>query len=132
MRVEPDGIVRVINKGPTVPAEALARLKERFIRGQSRSAGSGLGLAIVETIVAQTGGKLELFSPAPGETDGFEARLTLTSAQKSERAPNLNAIAHDESIHPAKAAGSAGEPYSGCKIPSDLRVSIASTRVRPR
>jgi two-component system, OmpR family, sensor kinase len=85
VRVEPIGIVRVINKGPIVPPDALAKLKERFIRGQTRSAGSGLGLAIVETISAQTGGKLELFSPAPDRTDGFEARLTLTPAHKPVR-----------------------------------------------
>ena len=87
--VEPVRVVRVVNKGPIVPPEALAKLKERFMRGESRSAGSGLGLAIVETIVAQTGGTLELFSPAPGETDGFEARLTLSPAQLPARAPHL-------------------------------------------
>ncbi len=43
----------------------------------SRYAGSGRGLAIVETIMTQTGGKLELFSPAQGRGDGFEARLTV-------------------------------------------------------
>jgi two-component system, OmpR family, sensor kinase len=77
VRVEPGGIVRIINEGPVVPSEALAKLKERFIRGQSRSAGSGLGLAIVETIVAQTGGALELFSPASERSEGFEARLSV-------------------------------------------------------
>jgi len=87
--VEPVRVVRVVNKGPIVPPEALAKLKERFMRGESRSAGSGLGLAIVETIVAQTGGTLELFSPAPGEPDGFEARLTLSPAQLPARAPHL-------------------------------------------
>jgi len=84
VQVTPDDVIRIINEGPIVPPDALANLKERFIRWQSRSAGSGLGLAIVETISAQTGGKLELFSPAPGRTDGFEARLTLTSAQTAE------------------------------------------------
>jgi two-component system, OmpR family, sensor kinase len=81
VQVAPGGVIRVVNQGPVVSPDSLANLKERFIRGQSRSAGSGLGLAIVETITAQTGGKLELFSPAPGKADGFEARLTLKAAQ---------------------------------------------------
>ena len=72
-----DNAVHIINRGPVVAPEVLARLKQRFIRGATRSAGSGLGLAIAETIMAQTGGKLELFSPAAGCADGFEARLTL-------------------------------------------------------
>ena len=75
--VAPGGAIRIINEGPIVPPDALSQLKERFRRGESRSAGSGLGLAIVETIMAQTGGRLELFSPAEGRADGFEARLAL-------------------------------------------------------
>ncbi len=75
VQVAPGGVIRIVNEGPIVPPDALAKLKERFIRGETRSAGSGLGLAIVETITAQTGGTLELFSPAPGRADGFEARL---------------------------------------------------------
>jgi two-component system OmpR family sensor kinase len=84
VRVTPDGVIRIVNEGPLVPPDALAIIKERFKRGQSRSAGSGLGLAIVETITAQTGGKLELFSPASGRDDGFEARLTVKLAKTSE------------------------------------------------
>jgi two-component system OmpR family sensor kinase len=75
--VEGAGVIRVINGGPVVPQEALAGLKRRFARGQTRYAGSGLGLAIVDAIMKQTGGKLELFSPPPGRDDGFEARLTV-------------------------------------------------------
>ena len=77
VKVEADGIVRVINDGPVVAAETLAKLKHRFARGDTRHAGSGLGLAIVETVMTQAGGKCELFSPAPGRQDGFEARLTM-------------------------------------------------------
>jgi two-component system, OmpR family, sensor kinase len=84
VQVTPDGIVRIVNEGPLVPADKLAIIKERFMRGQSRSAGSGLGLAIVETIADQTGGKLELFSPGPGRDDGFEARLTLKLVKTPE------------------------------------------------
>ena len=81
VQVAPGGVICIVNEGPIVPPDALATMKERFMRGQSRSAGSGLGLAIVETITAQTGGKLDLFSPATGRGDGFEARLTLKVAE---------------------------------------------------
>ena len=64
VRVERHGIIRVINGGPSIAPEVLAGLKNRFARGETRHAGSGLGLAIVETIMNQTGGMLELFSPA--------------------------------------------------------------------
>jgi two-component system, OmpR family, sensor kinase len=77
IEVGPRGIVCVSNEGPVVPPQVLAGLKRRFVRGETRSAGAGLGLAIAETIMSQTGGKLELFSPAPGRDDGFEARLTV-------------------------------------------------------
>jgi two-component system, OmpR family, sensor kinase len=78
VEVSPDGSVRVANEGPVVPPQVLAGLKRRFVRGETRSAGAGLGLAIAETIVSQTGGKLELSSPAPGSDNGFEARLSLS------------------------------------------------------
>jgi two-component system, OmpR family, sensor kinase len=66
VKVEPDGVIRIVNEGAVVPPDVLAGLKSRFARGETRYAGSGLGLAIVETIMIQTGGKLELFSPALG------------------------------------------------------------------
>jgi len=77
IEVGADGMIRVTNGGPVVPPQVLAGLKRRFVRGETGSAGAGLGLAIAETIMSQTGGKLELFSPAPGRDDGFEARLTV-------------------------------------------------------
>jgi len=77
VRLPADCTLSVVNEGPVVPAELLAGLKRRFVRGETRSSGSGLGLAIAETIVSQTGGKLELFSPATGRADGFEARVSL-------------------------------------------------------
>jgi signal transduction histidine kinase len=73
-------VIHIINDGPVVPPEALAGLKRRFIRGQTPSAGAGLGLAIAETIMAQTGGRLNLFSPACGHDGGFEARLITKTA----------------------------------------------------
>ena len=62
----------------------LAGLKRRFIRGETGSAGSGLGLAIVETIMTQTGGKLELLlAGTRALDDGFEARLTLNASRST-------------------------------------------------
>jgi two-component system OmpR family sensor kinase len=77
VQVSAAGTLSVVNAGPVVPPEVLAGLKRRFVRGETRSAGSGLGLAIAETIVTQTGGSLELLSPASGRADGFEARVSL-------------------------------------------------------
>lgn len=80
VRVEVGGIVRVINGGPPIAADALGRLTRRFVRGKTQSRGAGLGLAIVATLAERADGRLELFSPAPGRSDGFEARLTLSIA----------------------------------------------------
>lgn len=77
--VDRAGDVHVVNSGPVVPKEMLARLKNRFDRGLSRAGGSGLGLAIAETIMRQTGGELVLLSPATGRDDGFEAILRFGS-----------------------------------------------------
>ncbi|KAA0701321.1 HAMP domain-containing protein [Neorhizobium sp. P12A] len=71
------GAIRVINGGEAVPANDLVDLKRRFRRGRTKAAGSGLGLAIVDRIIGQMGGRLDLISPVPGQTDGFEARITM-------------------------------------------------------
>lgn len=74
--VGPGPTVRVINRGPTIPPNNLAKLKGRFERAGRKSApGTGLGLSIVEEIMRQAGGHLELLSPARGRRDGFEAVL---------------------------------------------------------
>jgi two-component system OmpR family sensor kinase len=71
-----DGSVSVVNEGPIVPPEVLAGLKHRFVRGATRGVGAGLGLSIADTVMNQVGGRLELFSPATGRGDGFEARMS--------------------------------------------------------
>lgn len=78
--VTADGTVRVQNGGPAIDDQTLAALKNPFVRGQTPAHGSGLGLAIVETIMAQTGGRLELNSPIAGRSDGFEAILRFAEA----------------------------------------------------
>ena len=72
-----DGTVRVVNGGPVVAADALARLRGRFERGGTPASGAGLGLAIADAIAAGAGAQLDLASPATGRNDGFEAVLHL-------------------------------------------------------
>ena len=72
-----DQAITIVNEGDVVAPEELSNLKRRFKRGKTTAAGSGLGLAIADRIVTQMGGRLDLFSPAPGRGDGFEARITM-------------------------------------------------------
>ena len=58
--------------GRTVAPEQIARLTERFHRG-NHPQGSGLGLSIVEAIATRAGGSLRLFSG-----DGIGLRVTLS------------------------------------------------------
>lgn len=74
--IGPGPRVRVVNDGPVVHPREFAKLKNRFERAARRGApGTGLGLAIVEEIMRQAGGHLDLFSPARGKPNGFEAVL---------------------------------------------------------
>lgn len=68
------GGLRVANGGPPVAPDLLDRITLRFQRGTSPREGSGLGLAIAAGIARGAGWRLDLSSPAPGRTDGFEAR----------------------------------------------------------
>lgn len=74
-----DGAFQVINDGPAVTPETLARLTARFERGQSVSKGSGLGLSIAKAIAEGAQGSLTLHSPASGRADGFEAAFQVPS-----------------------------------------------------
>jgi two-component system OmpR family sensor kinase len=67
--------LRVVNRGPALPADAAARLMRPFERGETQAAGAGLGLAIVAAIARESGAKLTFVSPAPGQADGVEARF---------------------------------------------------------
>ncbi|MDE1156980.1 MAG: ATP-binding protein [Neorhizobium sp.] len=75
--IENDSEIRIINGGPVIDPQALAKLTTRFARGATSASGSGLGLSIVASLVPHMGGSLELLSPAGGRSDGFEARITL-------------------------------------------------------
>jgi len=58
--------VAVVDSGPGIPADELARAGERFFRGRdAKLPGSGLGLAIVRSIAERFGGTLQLAPAAP-------------------------------------------------------------------
>jgi len=71
-----DGVLRVVNAGPVLDAKTLARLGQRFEKGED-SQGMGLGLAIVSTIAERSGANLRFLSPPEGRPDGLEVRVTL-------------------------------------------------------
>ncbi len=82
-----DGHFSVANEGPAVSPETLERLKRPFERGATPAKGSGLGLAIAETIITGVGARLELLSPIPGQSGGFETRVHLPEASTSRKPP---------------------------------------------
>ncbi|KPY46542.1 heavy metal sensor histidine kinase [Pseudomonas syringae] len=62
--------IEVENQGPVLPQATLARLFDRFYRGDAsrheRSDSNGLGLAIVTAIMHLHGGRVEVAQPAAG------------------------------------------------------------------
>ena len=73
-------VLVVRDGGPGVPASTLETLRHRHVRQTGDAVGYGLGLSIVSTIADKHGARLELSSPPPGASRGFEARLTLAPA----------------------------------------------------
>lgn len=66
----------VLDQGPGIPADELARAGERFFRASNASqSGSGLGLAITRSIAERHGGRLVLSNRPDGV--GLEACLEL-------------------------------------------------------
>lgn len=63
---EGQAVLIVQDDGPGVPAEALARIGQRFVRLQPDLPGHGLGLASVQAVVALHGGQLHYENAAPG------------------------------------------------------------------
>jgi two-component system OmpR family sensor kinase len=66
---ESGAVLKVVDTGPGLSDEAVARVFERFYRADpSRSrqnGGAGLGLAIVAAIVAAHGGSVHVEDPSP-------------------------------------------------------------------
>lgn len=76
-----DRVLTVVNGGPPLGPDSLARMTRRFERFDSGRAGSGLGLAIVEALVRNAGARLEFRSPVPGRSDGLRAAVTLPAVR---------------------------------------------------
>ena len=69
--------IAVLDRGPGIPPDQIARLRQPFARGETArtgAGGAGLGLAIVERIVRSEGGRLEL---SPREGGGLAACIRL-------------------------------------------------------
>jgi signal transduction histidine kinase len=71
-------VVRVIDDGPGVPAEALPRIFEPFFTTKPKGEGTGLGLGISRQIVAKHGGEMTCTSQ-PGRTV-FQVRLPVEAS----------------------------------------------------
>lgn len=74
-----EAVVEVLDEGPGVPADLLARLTAPFFRAdaaRSETKGAGLGLAITQAIADSHGGRLVLENRTP---KGFGAKLILPS-----------------------------------------------------
>ncbi len=69
-------VVRVIDNGPGVPAEALPQIFEPFFTTKPKGEGTGLGLGIARQIVDKHGGEMTCTS-RPGRTV-FQVRLPIT------------------------------------------------------
>ncbi len=73
-RVDGSAAITVVDDGPGIPADELARAGERFFRGSNvQKPGTGLGLAIVKSIVERHGGELLLGSGPNGR--GLQATM---------------------------------------------------------
>ena len=75
-RTEQQGLIAVLDNGPGMLHDELARAGDRFFRGsQVTQPGSGLGLAIVRSIAVQLGGELRLTANPQGQ--GLAAVIAL-------------------------------------------------------
>ena len=73
-------VIEVLDDGPGLPDDVLARVTEPFFRtdtARSQSSGAGLGLAIVQAIADGHGGKLTLQNRTP---HGLSAKLILPAS----------------------------------------------------
>jgi heavy metal sensor kinase len=86
-----DAIVDVVDSGPGVPAEARARIFDRFYRVDGGDAGgTGLGLSIARGAVEANGGHLTLETSA---ADGSTFRITLPASADRSRPGRAHAHA---------------------------------------
>lgn len=74
-------VVSVVDTGVGIAADQLARVTERYFRGNPHTAGTGLGLAICKEIVEAHGGTIGIRSPPTGQSAGTEVAIALPSGQ---------------------------------------------------
>jgi two-component system sensor histidine kinase KdpD len=77
--------VKVVDRGPGIPAEERARVFEEFYRKdvQGRRGGTGLGLSIALAIVTAHGGSMWIEeTPGGGATIGFRLPIAQTQAER--------------------------------------------------
>ncbi|MDT4868418.1 Adaptive-response sensory-kinase SasA [compost metagenome] len=72
----------VVDDGPGLPPEELARAGERFFRGRQggRLPGSGLGLAIARTVAERHGGEMRVSARPEGRGLAVTMELAGTGA----------------------------------------------------
>jgi len=79
--------VHVVDQGPGMTADDLARVFEPFFSTKTRVQGTGLGLPIVEQIVRAHRGEIALLS-APGRGTEVIVKLPLERAGAPPAPPN--------------------------------------------
>ncbi|QEC49351.1 DUF4118 domain-containing protein [Baekduia soli] len=86
--VGPRLVIRVVDRGPGIPAAEQERIFEPFYRAPARGAraplGSGLGLAIVRGFVVANGGTVRVES-LPGQGASFVVEFPLAAAEPAHR-----------------------------------------------
>ncbi|MGC8488893.1 MAG: hybrid sensor histidine kinase/response regulator, partial [Clostridia bacterium] len=79
----------VRDTGVGIPADGLSAVFDMFWRGQSAGSGLGLGLTLVRHLVELHGGRVEAFSPGPGQGSTFVLHLPLLQAEPAAREPRM-------------------------------------------
>ncbi|GAA0946619.1 sensor histidine kinase [Virgisporangium aurantiacum] len=77
--------VHVVDNGPGMPPEDLARAREPFWRRTTHQNidGSGLGVTIADSLITASGGRLDLMTAQP---HGVHAKITLPAAEPARGA----------------------------------------------
>jgi signal transduction histidine kinase len=78
--VDGEGVVRIMDRGPGIPAEQLERVFEAFVT--TKQSGTGLGLAIVKRLTELQRGRVTLAAREGGGTVA-EIALPLARAQQA-------------------------------------------------
>lgn len=127
LQARPGGIeILVEDDGPGIPAEALARVTEPYVRLDSARAldrgGVGLGLAIVRDAAACHGGRLELSNRTGG---GLRATLRLEGRR---RAAGPGPATAREALRPAQSGSASASSPQLDLTPSSGTSSTRSTK----